>query len=316
MRYNKMSDEETKGEWKGSLITLTTIIVAGGVAFIVYKYREMIPSGFFDIPGGMVTFVANVMPFALLVYGFSGDMVNQEFRLSIPSIAALSSVFIFGIIGQFLATKSGTDLSPQDSSGRLWCSIPGLESAESPYFPTAIMTTCIISLYYICWAWHTNSSSTLALFFYFSGILTVQLATFVFGECFGSYTAPYNSPVLVILIPIFLGSIIGIITFASSRGSQNPFNIPLASPSAAAGTAGTSAGGCPPGTTSAGQYRCTSDSGGPPVCENGFFMNNGNCIRLLTNGGHSQQVQGGGDENTFVAELYKNGQLVTDSISS
>jgi hypothetical protein len=273
-----MSDDEKKGMWEGVAATLGTVIGTGIIGFIVYKYRDNIPSGIMDIPGGIATFVANVMPFALLVYGFSGDIVNQEYRLSVPSIAAIVSIFIFGVFGQFLATSKGTDLRPQDSSGKLWCSIPGLESIESPYFPTAIMSTTIIAFYYLCWTWHTNRNSA-PLLLWFSAILCIQLATFMFGECLASYTAPYNSTLLVILSPILVGIIIGAITFAAAKSSQNPFNIPLASPSAATGSPGASA------DASAG-------------------------------GGHSQQVQGGGDENTFVAELYKNGQLVTDSISS
>jgi len=282
-----MGDEE-KGEIEGAFMTLGGIVALGAIGFLLYRNRENIPSGIGQIPIGMLTFIANVMPFAMLLYGFSGDIINQEFRLSIPSIAAVGSVFVFGIITQLIAKSNGTDLSAQDSTGTLWCTIPGLESAESPYFPTAVMSTCIVAFYYLCWAWSTGSKSSNILLATFGTILALQVVTFGFGECFASYQAPYGSSLLIILMPILLGAAIGSISFAATgqQSRYNPFNIPLSSPSAAIPT-------CP--------------NGGSPL--NGVCPNTGGS-------GHSQQVQGGGDENTFVAELYKNGQLVTDSISS
>jgi hypothetical protein len=283
-----MSDDEQKGEFIGALYTLGGIVGVGIIGVLLYRNRENIPDGAGTIPVGMLTFIANVMPFALIMYGFSGALINQELRLAIPSIAAVGSIFVFGVISQIVAKYGGTNLSAQDSSGKLWCSIPGLESVESPYFPTAIMSTCIISAYYMGWAWSTGYKSSMPLLISFLVILVIQSIIFLAGECLSSYIPPFGSSLMIFLIPVLLGLAIGGISFASTgqRSDLNPFNIPLSSPAAAVPT-------CP--------------SGGAPV--NGICPNTGGS-------GYSQQVQGGGDENTFVAELYKNGQLVTDSISS
>lgn len=283
-----MSDEEKKGELIGAVATLGGVLAVAGIGFLLYRNRDNIPEGIMDVPTGLVTFVANVMPFAIIMYGFSGDLINQEFRLSIPSIAAVSSVLLFGIVSQIVAKGRGTDLTAQDSSGKLWCSIPGLESAESPYFPTAIMSTCIIAAYYMCWAWSTGYKSSTPLLLSFTVVLVLQSITFVAGECLASYIPPFGSSLLIFLIPVLLGLAIGSISFAATgqRSNYNPFNIPLSSPAAAV-----------------------------PSCPDGSAPVNGAC-QYKGGSGHSQPVQAGGDENTFVAELYKNGQLVTQSISS
>jgi hypothetical protein len=156
----------------------------------------------------------------------------------------------------------------------MWCTIPGLEGVESPYLPTAFMSTAIIGFYYLCWAWHTGRPSTSTLLAF--GIVWIaQFGTFIFGECSMSYRALFGSVLFNIILSTVAGIIIGAISFASAQGNArlNPYNLPSGLPNASTG-----------GST-------------------------------LKNVGHSQPVQAGGDENTFVAELYKNGQLVTDSIA-
>jgi hypothetical protein len=284
-------DNESKGVFEGISSTLGVVIFGFGMYFL-YKNKDSVPAGISEIPTTFVTFIANMMPFALLAYGIAGDVVNQEGpRLSIPSIAAVASILVIGIGSQMFATSYGANLSAQDTSGLMWCTIPGLEGVESPYFPTAFMSTAIIGFYYLCWSWHTGrpSSSTLLAF----GIVWIaQFGTFIFGECSLSYKPLFGSVLFNILLSTLAGVIIGAISFGSASGnaSLNPYNLPGASPSAATGRRPATLSKCPDGSV--------------PI--------NGNCPYKI---GHSQPVQDGGDENTFVAELYKNGQLVTDSIA-
>lgn len=92
------------------------------------------------------------------------------------------------------------------------------------------------------------------------------------------------------LIPIGLGIALGSITagsaIAADKGHYNPFT-----PTMNGATGGSSGGGA----SGTGDLK---------------LPNTGNLVA-----GHSQPVQGGGDENTFVAELYKNGQLVTSTLA-
>jgi hypothetical protein len=107
-----------------------------------------------------------------------------------------------------------------------------------------------------------------------------------------SYKPLFGSVLINILLSTLAGIIIGAISFASASGnaSLNPYNLP-------GGSSGAT-GGPPPAHLS--------------KCPDGSVPIDGRCPYRT---GHSQPVQGGGDENTFVAELYKNGQLVTDSIA-
>jgi hypothetical protein len=312
-------NNEDKGIFEGVSSTLGIVVFGLGM-YVLYKNKDSLPTGIGEIPTTFVTFIANMMPFALLAYGIAGDVVNQEGpRLSIPSIAAVGAILVVGIGSQMFATSHGANLSAQDTSGMMWCTIPGLEGVESPYFPTAFMSTAIIGFYYLCWAWHTGRPSTSTLLAF--GIVWIaQFATFIFGECQLSYKPLFYGSVLPnILLSTLAGIIIGAISFGSASGnaSLSPYNLPGGSASGASGqTGGGGSGNCPPGTKYIGQNRCQSLAGGSPVCESGFSMHRGRCQKpLKSNPGYSQPVQDGGDENTFVAELYKNGQLVTDSIA-
>jgi hypothetical protein len=285
-------DNEEKGILEGVGSSLGIVLLGVGM-FLLYKNKDNLPSGIGEIPTTFITFVANMMPFALLAYGIAGDVVNQEGpRLSIPSITAVASILVIGIGSQMFATSQGADLSAQDSSGLMWCTIPGLEGVESPYFPTAFMSTAIIGFYYLCWSWHTGRPWTPTLLAF--GIVWIaQFATFIFGECQLSYKPLFGSVLFNILISTVFGIIFGAIAFASSFSNPrlSPYNIPSGPPAASGGPAPATLSKCPDGSV--------------PI--------DGKCP-YKPSSLSSQQVQD--TENTFVAELYKNGQLVTDSISS
>jgi hypothetical protein len=293
------------------VITLVGLFMGGST---LYHFKDNIPSGVFDLPFALVTFLGNMMPFALIAYGFAGDVINQDgVRLSIPSFAAVGSIFLVGIVSKVIATNGGADLSQQETSGLVWCTIPGLEAVESPYFPTAIMSTMIVAFYYMCWAWTTPSKLSWPLAMMFSIVYTVQLLAFMNGECSASYIPPFGGIIGSILISTVLGIVIGSISWAATGKAPNlsPFNIPLGSPSAASG--------CMPGENRVAngcREAFTEQFSSKKLrCDPGYAEVQGVCVEATTTGGHSQQVQGG-DENTFVAELYKNGRLVTDSIAA
>lgn len=304
-------NSEEKGIIEG-VSSATGVVLFGLIIYVLYKNKDSVPSGIGEIPTTFVTFIANMMPFALLAYGIAGDVVNQEGpRLSIPSITAVLSILIVGIGTQMFATNSGADLSAQDTSGLMWCTIPGLEGVESPYFPTAFMSTAIIGFYYLCWSWHIGrpSISTLLAF----GIVWIaQLFTFFFGECQLSYKPVFGNIFFNILMSTGVGIAIGAIAFASSFSNprQNPFNSP--------GSSGGGGGGgarCPNGDAiefNEDNQPVCKNTGGLAKCPDGSVPIDGKCPFSPKK---TLAVQGG-DENTFVAELYKNGQLVTDSISS
>lgn len=302
--------------WETAFIVLVTLVGLFTVGTGIFKYKDSFPPGILDIPFALITFLGNLMPFALVAYGIAGDMINQDgVRLSIPSLAALGAIFLVGISGKMIAINGGQDLSNQETGGLVWCTIPGLESVESPYFPTAIMSTMIIAFYYMCWAWSTPSRLAWPLGLFFSIVYAVQLLAFMNGECAASYIPPFGGILGSIIISSVLGIAIGSISWAATgRATQfSPFNIPLGSPSGASGST------CMPGESRVANG-CKENftehfSDKKLRCDPGYAEVQGACVEATTTGGHSQQVQGG-DENTFVAELYKNGRLVTDSIAA
>lgn len=259
-------------------------VIFVGIFYAYAKYSNTTTTGLSNIPLLGITFIANLLPFSLLSYGFAGDLINQEFltpRLSTPSIAALLSMLLIGISTQGYAMTQGIDLSAQDTSGQLWCTIPGMENLESPWIPTAFVSTATIASYYLYWAWHTNRPYR-NLLITFSVVLFIQLVSFNIGQCSDSYKPLLGrgGTIINIFVAIILGAIAALIAFLSTSIAgglkYDPFPTSTTAKSAEPGP--------PPGGTTGGNFT----------------------------GGTSQKLSG--DENVFVAELYKDGKLVTESI--
>jgi hypothetical protein len=261
--------------WEISTFTMLGLIVLTGLGVLGFMNREKLPEGISEIPFSLISFIANVFPFGILIYGLAADLIHQSFfRSSIPTISALISICVIGIATKTYANVKGANLSAQDTSGRFWCTLPGLEQVESPYLPTAFISTALIGFYYMCWAMRTEQGiSRIGTMFF--AVWVTQFLTFITGDCISSYYPIIgNVTVLNVLIATVLGGLIGFATYLmfSEDLSYNPLN------------------------TSGVNTTVKKDGG-------------------LTRVGHSYPEQSGGDENTFVAELYKDGQLVTDTLA-
>ena len=294
-------------------------LLVGLAMYFLIKYQASLPSSLPQLPLIGITFLANLIPFALLTYGFAGDFINQEYltpRLSAPSIGAFLAMLIVGLGGQAYAGTQGIDLSVQDTSGLLWCTIPGMENAESPWIPTAFISTATIASYYLFWAWHTNRAYG-GMSLGFTGVLFIQLMAFSLGGCSDSYKPLFGNTIINIFAAIVIGVVTALITYLSTSLAGGLKYDPFPTSTTAGGAGGGDGGGmkCPDGGTvefnSTGQPIC-KNTGVLAKCPNGSVPIDGKCPYKTT--GTSQAVQD--TENTFVAELYKNGQLVTDSISS
>lgn len=302
-------------------------LLVGIAMYLAIKYQGALPSSLPQLPLIAITFIANLLPFALLTYGFAGDFINQEYltpRLSAPSIGAFLAMLIVGLGGQAYAGTQGVDLSAQDTSGLLWCTIPGMENAESPWIPTAFISTATIAFYYLFWAWHTNRAYR-GMLLGFLAVLFVQSMAFGLGGCSNSYMPLFGNSVFNIFAAVLIGLATALITYLSTSLAggikYDPFPTSTTA-GGAGGTGGNSTGGfggfgvsCPPGQQKTERQFCVA-------CPSNCVVVGENCVcddNSPSRGpGHhrtSQAVQEG-DENTFVAELYKNGQLVTDSIAA
>ena len=297
--------------------------VLAGVGFLIWKYMYNNDTAASSQIGELLmpTFklLLNIMPFSLFAYGFAGDLINQEIRLMVPSVAALISIILVSLGSRIFATDAGLDLSASDSSSTAWCTLPGLEALESPYIPNAFLSTSIIAFYYVCWSAEKNFNK-LSIMSWLLCIVAIQWTSFNFLSNCRSYYRPFfegGSIFLNLLATLAIGAIIGSMTFGIAKSMDynryNPFNIPAVA----------AASGCPDGgkvefhTVNGVATPYCANTGNLAKCANGSVPINGKCPfkgSQSAYGGHSQPEQGGGDENTFTAELYKNGQLVTDSL--
>jgi hypothetical protein len=319
-------------------------LLASIVIYVIYRrYLSNVSLDITDLgPVGqlvssLVVWFANILPFTILIYGIAGDIINQTgVKLALPSIVALVSMAVIGLGTQLLGSYAGgLNLNSEETYGSFWCTIPGLERLESPYMPTAFLATSTIAFYYLTWAWSTGiPSGRLGTFFGITFVL--QLSSYLVGGCAQSY-ASIGGPggLLNVLVPIGLGIVLGSITaggaIAGNKAHYNPFTPTMNGATGGSGGAGGGGGGggdmygsCPSGKQETASGKCVT-------CPSSCTVFGEKCVcddpsiqppppNTPTNkpglvAGHSQPIQGGGDENTFVAELYKNGQLVTSTLA-
>lgn len=296
--------------------------VLAGVGFLIWKsiYNSDTPSPAWikiqDLLFPTFKLLLNIMPFSLFAYGFAGDLINQEIRLMVPSVAALISIILVSLGSRIFATNSGLDLSSSEASSTAWCTLPGLEALESPYIPNAFLSTSIIAFYYVCWSAEKNFNQE-RIMVWLLGIIAIQFFSFGFLSNCTSYYRPLfeGGNILFNLLATFaIGAIVGSMTFGIAKSMDytryNPFNIPAVA----------AASGCPDGgnvefhTVNGVATPYCANTGNLAKCADGSVPIDGKCPFKSAYGGHSQPEQGGGDANTFTAELYKNGQLVTESL--
>jgi hypothetical protein len=291
-------------------IGVIAVLAAGAAAFSNSGISA--PAATTSMVTAIVAFVANVLPFALLAYGLIGDLILGSYRLSIPSLASLGSIFIVGFASRLFATGYlNKDLSNQDTYGSTWCTLPGLEVLESPWLPTAFLSTGLIATYYLSWIGDGNGSLTQPLSV-FAIIWGIQLTSFLATDCASSYfPLLFGSVFPNIIASTALGCILGLVTFSIVRknAAYNPMEIRISAEAPNYYNFGETNVQCPAGTKPAGDHTCKEGfENKGVVCQIGYEMNDGKCVPSST--GRSHPVQAG-EASTFVAEIYKNGKLIT-----
>jgi len=278
------------------------------------------------------------------------DVINSKGIVSsIPTSATLSTLLLGKLISMIWAPVPYFDKLSSETSN-FWCTLPGFEFFENPFIPSSILTSTIIGFYYLFWASKNNQQiiqiSSIAGLAIFGSVLP-----FVISNCSSYYKTIFGfGGAETIFWSLLVGTIIAAITFGSSTASgmqNNPlygFNLSGPSPSGIGGTGdcpngsmpndqggcdpvpGMSGGtNCPDGTYysanigngnpgcvpipgQSGKVNCPTGSVFDPSANNG----SGGCVMSTYSSKQSGPVQAG--EQTFVAELYKNGQVVTQSI--
>lgn len=215
----------------------------------------------------------NIIPAAVLLYGPISDIIHREIVSGIPAYTSfffLLLVRIFSLVfTQNLPSDSGTG---QD----IWCTLPGFEWLENPFFPSSVFSTVLVSLYYIYWSGHTDSGKGNSVVAGGLTAIALSFAQFALGGCSSFYMSIAGQGMWAnFALATGLGAAISGMLYGGfvNDGTKNPFYSNRSSvPSDAKKLSSTPLAPTPPNTSSAPS----------------------------------------GDEQTFVAELYKNGELITE----
>jgi hypothetical protein len=288
-----------------------------GILFYLYQNGtfNVLGSGASSYGGNLLflllTFVVNIAPISLLLFGPILDLINRPSQV----ITSLPSVLVFGtlIIGKlFDISRFGLSTYAKTAGTNetgIWCTLPGLEWFENKFFPSSLFTVSLLLTYYTIWSLRLYGFSGSSIAFLCVNVffpLTLAVMLFKFGPgCSDFYVFGTSS----ILLAIGLGVVFSLLAGFLTPISFNPF-ITMNS-----GGGGGGGGGTPiiPGsaTCPAGQEYSTGDSSGSAGCRcinSKLPPINGRCYSQEN---PNQSSAPSGQEQTFVAELYKNGQLVS-----
>lgn len=324
-----------------------TAVLSALVIFQYYGRSAPSSVNIFDGPLGlMVKSFFNIIPFGLFSFGIVSDMIFQEVKMSIPSYAIITVMIILRALTGFAQTagwipSSFSTPGPSDTN-QLWCSLPGLEFLENAFVPSSVFSSMTVLFYYLWWAvntgQHVQSIGITTLI-----VMSTTTVQFVMGKCtplFMNFLP--GAGALGVLFPTWLLSMfVSGMVFSLVLGidrSKNPLsNIPAST----SGSGSTSANFvCPNGADTNGQ--CLGPSSGPGgfgSCPDGYLvLNDTTCIKCASafasvidgkcvsndprytppnppetknkSGSYTSPVKPVSSEQTFVAELYKDGELV------
>jgi len=278
-------------------IGMIYVIATRGTGFLT----PIIPPMF-----GLMFAVASFLPFGLLMFGFISDIINGDgFHNSYPGCVALASVIASFILGKVGANALKLNISPVNTTSSLaqggWCTIPGLEALESPFMPMSMLISSIIITYYSIFLGTSNITlgSQATAIASLVGIYAIEIIAFYASACIPSYVPLFGNFSYNLILTTIIGAGIGAAAYAfvvHVSPSLSPFqqyaNLTQGVQENFTPKAGFSFVG--PHAPTAATQKPTARSE-PTTCAVA-----------------SNEV---GDENTYVAEIYKNGQLVTEKIA-
>ena len=305
--------------WAIAFVTLLGLIVVGGAGF----YFKDSASGAIPVFSQFIFYI----PIALLLFGAIADVISQTFKFSIGSLVGVSALTLNGLIGRWLsstnsvaqvveavaaapatavraATQAATtapatvaraarrvanaatsaldeygnpvENNPFRGGAREVCSFPGLQNFDNKYAPQNILVTTAVMFYYMIGEWDSGNSQR-TLVPGVSLLLTVAAQT---GIMYSSGCLdPWWSPLVAIAGGIASGGIgYGIVK------AVNKNNLPFIANQSSTSTPG------------------------------GFGAVEAPVTDAAKPADGSKCAEANGDD--FVCDLYKNGELITTTVSS
>ena len=313
---NSLSSGQEVGLGAGLGAIVTLIVVGSSFYFLQKNGAPSIPgmSGLKVLP----VLLSNLLPISFFLYGFISDMLKTELNSSIPSIISLGFMFLFKLFDYFVA---GTSQLPGGSSVNetgVWCTLPGFEFLENPFIPTSLFTFTFIIFYYAMMAFKKFGNTWLTSSLWIGGAIgsSAIMSTHALNGCINYYAKSY-SPLISLVLGTGLGSAFGYFIGANPFNSTSNTGGSSGGSSSSNSSVGSCGAGeqktydglncvkCPPQCTLVGlDCKCDNPADEPPQPNPPQPVPGTHGL----NSTHSLPVSG--SEQTFVAELYKDGQLV------
>jgi len=273
----------------GGTIAIGLFAGLGILATLFFLWAKGSDSGLgYAIMGGIRGFffaIANFIPLGFMLFGVIVDIINQEFRNTIATILGMIAVVLNNLVSRML-TVGSVPMAGGAVPDQVWCTIPGLNALESRAFPMTITSTWAIMMYYITFAAAKRpASQNISLGVGLGGLSLIQILTFMFVGCKDYFIPVGGSYFFNVLGAIVLGTAIGTGAYGVVNNyypAYSPMGF-VTSPTTGDGLLGKTAPNPMAGTSS-------------------------------KTGGSCSPVEGG-EEDAMVCEAYKNGQLVTDSLT-
>lgn len=221
------------------------------------------------------------LPTSLVLFGFIADAIQEEFRYSIASLIGILSVFANSLVGFLinLIVKSPTSILSTGAG----CTVPGFEALESVFAPQGIvLPASIFTYFFIDFGLNRPPSENIGTAVLFGVYLITHIAVLWSSNCFVKYY--WTNPIITILLGLLIGGALGSIGYGVVR-VISPQKLPSSTDVSVTDSEPTKKiigpGGTLVGSMSSSVGRCS-----PP-----------------------------NDQDQFVCEAYKNGQLISSTLS-
>ena len=168
-------------------------------------------------------------PLSLILFGFIADIINNDFRYSIPSLIGISSA----IVNSFVGIVMGLFIPFQNefvSGSPLECSVPGFGWLDSIFSPQGIVVPSSIFTYlFIDFGVNRSASQNLGTLILFVLFFLIHLIVMIGNDCFKHYYGGMFSLVIALSVG-FLFGLFGWIGVRVSAPDRLPTNISSGKP--------------------------------------------------------------------------------------
>jgi hypothetical protein len=230
------------------------------------------------------------MPYVLVLFGFIRDIIYEDLRYSIASLIGIASVivnYLFGLIGQSIigAPIPQPAVNPGDLNSGLGCGVPGFQALDSIFAPQAIvLPVSFLAYILIDLASNRDALKNIGISVLFGVLPIIQSLILFLNNCFSKYyfgNKWFGIPMILIALIIGTGSgALGYLAVYKIRPTALP-----------------------------------SQENLPTTNRNfGTTQKMGVNEQIITIGEKSKQSEPVDDNDQFVCEAYKDGELVTSTV--